>query len=108
MMALMVVETCQQIEGVLPVELKMKMYSNIILDFLIGLVPLVGDLADGFFRANIRNAVLLEKYLCDHEARRLREGLETGSVPESRDPGQYYEPRRESDWLRGQIPVPRS
>ena len=45
-MAIMVVKTCQEIEGGLPSKVTMKMYSNIILDFGIGLVPLVGDMTD--------------------------------------------------------------
>jgi hypothetical protein len=45
-MAIMVVKTCQEIEGGLPSKVTMKMYSNIILDSGIGLVPLVGDMTD--------------------------------------------------------------
>jgi hypothetical protein len=46
-MALMVLRTCEQVEGGLPADVKSKMYINIILDFGIGLVPFLGDLADG-------------------------------------------------------------
>ncbi|KAH6668526.1 hypothetical protein B0J14DRAFT_601042 [Halenospora varia] len=42
-MALMVLRTCQQVEGGLPTDVKMKMYFNIVLDFGIGLVPFLGD-----------------------------------------------------------------
>ena len=45
-MAIMVVKTCQEIEGGLLSTVTMKMYSNIILDFGIRLVPLVGDMTD--------------------------------------------------------------
>src|ERR1700736_3304272 len=62
-MAIMVLRTCQQIEGGLPANVTSKMYFNIILDFGIGLVPFLGDIADALFRANTRNAVVLEKYL---------------------------------------------
>ena len=62
-MAMMVLRTCQQVEGGLPNEIKAKMLFNIVLDFGIGLVPFLGDLADALFRANTRNAVVLEKYL---------------------------------------------
>ncbi len=40
-----------------------KMAGNVLTDFLVGLVPLVGDLADIGFRANRRNMKLLEKEL---------------------------------------------
>jgi hypothetical protein len=46
-MAIMVLRTCQQVEGGLPAEVTSKMYFNIILDFGIGLVPFLGDIADG-------------------------------------------------------------
>lgn len=62
-MAVMVLRTCQQVEGGLPMDVKSKMMFNIILDFAIGLVPFLGDIADAVFRANTRNAVELEKYL---------------------------------------------
>lgn len=39
------------------------MMFNIALDFGLGLVPLLGDIADAIFRANTRNAWLLEVYL---------------------------------------------
>jgi hypothetical protein len=45
MMALMVMRTCDQIQGGLPADVRMKMYINIILDFGIGLVPFVGDVS---------------------------------------------------------------
>jgi len=62
-MAMMVLRTCQQVEGGLPNEIKAKMLFNIVLDFGIGLVPFLGDIADALFRANTRNAVVLEKFL---------------------------------------------
>ena len=41
----------------------LKMLGNLGFDFLVGVVPLLGDLFDVAFRANIRNADLLENYL---------------------------------------------
>lgn len=46
-MAMMVLRTCQQVEGGLPAAVKSKMMFNIVLDFGIGLVPFLGDIADG-------------------------------------------------------------
>jgi hypothetical protein len=71
-MAIMVLRTCQQVEGGLPAEVTSKMWFNIILDFGIGLVPLLGDIADAVFRANTRNAVVLEKYLRQKGAAALK------------------------------------
>ncbi len=39
------------------------MLLNIVLDFALGLVPFLGDLADAVFRANSQNAWILEEYL---------------------------------------------
>lgn len=39
-----------------------RMAGNVALDALLGAVPGVGDVADVFFRANRRNAALLERY----------------------------------------------
>lgn len=44
LMALMVVRTCEQVEGGLPSEIKAKMLFNIVLDFGIGLLPILGDI----------------------------------------------------------------
>ena len=71
-MAMMVLRTCQQIEGGLPVDVKSKMMFNIIVDFFIGLVPFIGDLADAVFRANTKNAAELEKYLRKKGVEQLR------------------------------------
>ena len=71
-MAVMVMKTCAQVEGGLPNSVRMKMMFNIALDFAIGLVPFVGDVADAVFRANTRNAVVLEDYLREKGRKQLR------------------------------------
>ncbi|KAI9928222.1 hypothetical protein ASPWEDRAFT_26696 [Aspergillus wentii DTO 134E9] len=70
-LALMVMRTCDKIDGGLPGRLRMSMMINIIIDFFIGLVPLVGDIADAIYKCNTRNAVLLEKHLREKGARAL-------------------------------------
>jgi len=62
-MALMVVHLCDKVEGGIPKRLRAQMMFNILIDFGVGLVPIVGDIADMLFRANTRNAWLLETYL---------------------------------------------
>jgi hypothetical protein len=42
-MAIMVLRTCEQIEGGLPGDVKSKMFFNIIVDFAVGLIPFVGS-----------------------------------------------------------------
>ncbi|KAJ5335747.1 Protein of unknown function DUF4112 [Penicillium brevicompactum] len=63
LLATMVVRTCGKIDGGLPIALRLKMIGNIGLDLIIGLIPFIGDLADAIYKANTRNAHLLEAYL---------------------------------------------
>jgi hypothetical protein len=54
-----------------PLRLKLRMIANVIVDWLIGLVPVLGDLADIAFKANDRNMKLLKAYLQSEQARRV-------------------------------------
>lgn len=85
MLALMVVKTAMQVG--LPNDVKAKMMMNIMVDFLIGLVPLLGDLGDVMFKANTRNAALLESYLREKGKKEMRKsGVPIGidpSLPEN-------------------------
>jgi hypothetical protein len=72
LLALMVVRTCNQVEGGLPFGLKLKMYFWVLIDLIVGLVPFIGDLFDAILRANTRNAVLLEEHLREKGQKNLR------------------------------------
>jgi len=85
----MVLRTCQQVEGGLPADVTYKMYFNIILDFGIGLVPFLGDIADALFRANTRNAVILEKYLRKKGASALKAQGQAIPAIDPSDPDEY-------------------
>jgi len=43
----------------------LRMLANIAVDALIGSVPLVGDLFDAAWKANLKNVALLDRYLAD-------------------------------------------
>jgi len=88
-MAIMVLRTCQQVEGGLPKDVEMKMYANVLIDFMVGLVPFVGDLADAVFRANTRNAVELEKFLRKKGAAALSASGHQIPVLDPSDPDEY-------------------
>ena len=47
----------------IPRELVAKMLANVLMDLLLGAVPLVGDVADVWFRANARNVALMREFL---------------------------------------------
>ncbi|KAG0177816.1 hypothetical protein DFQ29_004302 [Apophysomyces sp. BC1021] len=63
--------------GGLPRSVLSQMMFNIALDFVIGLVPLIGDILDIFYKCNTRNAILLEQFLLK---RRQEELLKEANV----------------------------
>lgn len=69
---MMVLRTCMTVDGGIPATLKTKMMVNIIFDFVIGIVPFVGDVMDAVFKANSRNAALLEAHLREKGKKELR------------------------------------
>lgn len=89
LLAVLVLRTCMQIEGGLPSNLRIKMFFNIIFDFILGLVPLLGDVADAMYRANTKNAILLEDHLREKGKKNLRQsGMPIPAVDPS-DPEEY-------------------
>lgn len=63
LLSLKLVYLMKQIEGGLPQRTLFMMMLNIVLDFLVGLVPFVGDLADAAMKCNGKNVRLLERHL---------------------------------------------
>jgi Domain of unknown function (DUF4112) len=47
----------------LPPKIFLKMLVNLGIEATVGTIPLIGDIFDAFFKANIRNFELLEKHL---------------------------------------------
>ena len=43
--------------------LKGRMVGNVLVDYLVGLVPIIGNIGDVFFKANTRNLRLLREHL---------------------------------------------
>ncbi|KAH0369412.1 hypothetical protein KCU65_g3326, partial [Aureobasidium melanogenum] len=61
--ALLLVKGCMKVQGGLPTGILIQMLINVAIDFLIGIVPFIGDIADAYFKANTKNCRLLEKHL---------------------------------------------
>ncbi|KAL8915213.1 MAG: hypothetical protein Q9171_000332 [Xanthocarpia ochracea] len=78
--ALMVYLNCCKVG--LDAATKSKMTFNIILDFGLGLTPVLGDIADALFKANTRNLIELEKFLIKKGKQNLLKG---GSAETSAD-----------------------
>ncbi|KAH7342712.1 PH domain-containing protein [Rhexocercosporidium sp. MPI-PUGE-AT-0058] len=85
-MAMMVYRSCTKVEGGLPSDVKSKMMFNIVIDFCVGLVPFLGDIADALFRANTKNAVVLETYLREKGAKALQAQGHHSPVVDPTDP----------------------
>ncbi|OBA21624.1 hypothetical protein METBIDRAFT_27443, partial [Metschnikowia bicuspidata var. bicuspidata NRRL YB-4993] len=64
-LALQLVRKAEKIEGGLPALLRLRMMANVAFDFGIGLIPIVGDLINIAYKCNLRNFVMLEKYLVE-------------------------------------------
>jgi hypothetical protein len=71
------------------------MYFNIVLDFGIGIIPLIGDLADAAYRVNTRNAVELEKYLRQKGAAAIKAQGRPVPVIDPSDPDEFDRHMRE-------------
>ncbi|PBP27912.1 PH domain-containing protein [Diplocarpon rosae] len=90
-MAMMVYRSCTKVEGGLPADVKSKMMFNIVVDFAVGLVPFLGDIADALFRANTKNAVVLENYLREKGAKALQAQGHNAPVLDPTDPDIFDE-----------------
>ncbi|CAJ2506412.1 Uu.00g005420.m01.CDS01 [Anthostomella pinea] len=89
LLAMLVVRTAQQIEGGLPFDVKLMMYFWVILDLIIGAVPILGDIGDALILANTRNAAALEKHLRKKGMKNLQaSGLPVPDVDPS-DPAEF-------------------
>lgn len=65
-LALHFISICCRIDD-LSTQVKLRMFLNVVFDFLLGLLPVLGDILDVLFRANIRNAALFEHYYLNRE-----------------------------------------
>jgi len=95
LLSLMVIRTASKAN--LPSGVHVHMMFNVIIDFLIGLVPFLGDLVDIAFKANTRNAIIVENFLRERGAENLRKQGNRGtqqpdpSLVESFDRGERHE-----------------
>lgn len=57
-----------------------RMLGNVLLDFVIGAIPVLGDLFDFGFKANRRNVGLMQQYLVDERGTRRRSWAKLAAV----------------------------
>jgi hypothetical protein len=92
----MVIRTCEQIDGGLPSSIKSKMVFWGLVDLGIGFVPFVGDLADAAFKANSKNAIILEEYLREKGKKNLQSAGKPIPAVDPSDPVEFDRHQRES------------
>ncbi|KAJ2369089.1 hypothetical protein H4S01_001217 [Coemansia sp. RSA 2610] len=75
-----------------PASIKTQMVLNIAIDFTVGLVPILGDIFDIAFKANLRNMALIERHV--ERQRRSTQAAEMGTAaPGVKAPASAYIPR---------------
>lgn len=63
--ALQLVSKASSVDGGLPEKIRLQMISNVVFDFVIGLIPFVGDFMNILYKCNSRNFIILEKHLVE-------------------------------------------
>jgi Domain of unknown function (DUF4112) len=107
LLALMLIRKASSVKPPLPKRVKSAMVSNIVLDFLLGLVPLIGDIADAFYKCNTKNFLLLEKELIKRAEKRQKGAgavpISTGGLDSPQD-YEGFDDKDENDALDGPPP----
>lgn len=89
LLCLMVYRTICSVEPKLDTSLKMRMKFNIIIDFIIGIVPFIGDIADAAYKCNTKNVILFEEELRKRGKKRIKgtpdENMADPSLPDEFD-----------------------
>lgn len=96
--ALLLFRKACSVDGGLDSSIRIRMLINIILDFVVGLVPFVGDLADAAFKCNTKNVRLLEealdkKYKPDHLRADARDVARGDADAKTKRKSGIYHPR---------------
>ncbi|MCJ1462682.1 hypothetical protein MMC07_001285 [Pseudocyphellaria aurata] len=98
-LALMLVNMAMKVSGSNKADarwVKGKMYTNLAINFGIGLFPVLGDIADIFYRCNSKNADLLEDLLYRRVKQALKASRERSAVKIEK-PGTAAHPYRNPD-----------
>lgn len=100
------IKNMRKVDGGLPNGILLMMAINILIDFFIGLIPIIGDLADAAMRANSRNVRLLEEHLDKKYKPKEVEELERNEYEETherRRPATVYEDFSDEEYERAGV-----
>lgn len=95
-LAMQLVKKAGEIDGGLPSSVKSNMMMWIVIDFVIGLVPFVGDLLDASIKCNTNNCRLLEEHL-DKRYKPKSYVAQDGVGEEPHAPATVYEDMSDED-----------
>lgn len=85
LLALRLIARMRKVECGLPMTVVVMMLLNVAIDFLVGLVPFVGDLADAALKCNSKNVRRFEEHLDDvYKPKQIRD--EEQKLPKNRRP----------------------
>lgn len=87
--------------------MKGKMYTTIAINFGIGLFPVLGDIADIFYRCNCKNADLLEDLLYRRVKQALKASREKRAVKIENPKRTLAHPSHNSDMVPEEMPLRR-
>lgn len=96
--ALQLVSKASSVDGGLPEKIRLQMISNVVFDFVIGLIPFVGDFMNILYKCNSRNFILLEKHLVEKYSELVpvpQSGPRSGKSPQPPPPAKPNLPPRD-------------
>lgn len=69
------IQLAYSVDGGLPWQQLAQMVGNVVLDFVLGLIPFMGIISAALYRANSRNALILQHFLKKRAANNVGNGL---------------------------------
>lgn len=74
-LSLSLLKLAQKVDDGLPAFTVSKMMSNVMIDFVLGITPVLGTIAGALYKANSRNALILEHFLKKRAKENIKKGL---------------------------------
>lgn len=104
-LSIQVIKLAFTVDGGLPPIILGQMILNLVVDFLLGIIPFLGALAGALYKANSRNSLILEHFLKNRAAANVAKGLYVSSGSSSSSSGissSVPQPNREIN-----VPLPK-
>lgn len=73
-LSLQVIKLAHQVDSGLPPAVLAQMVGNIVIDFVLGITPIVGTIVGAIYKANSRNSLVLEHFLKERANQNLAAG----------------------------------